>query len=120
MSTYLNSTATTIIVDDASSFPEKNGYIKIGNEICFYKERTSTEFLEVSRGVSGTTELGDLYSSSKFVPTEAETHQAGVNVDNLSNLFLYGMVKSFEKQYLESFPGLSKRRCRQENANQEY
>lgn len=104
LSAYLNSTATTIIVEDASSFPEKNGYIKIGNEICFYKERTSTEFLEVSRGVSGTTQLGDLYSSSKFVSTEAAIHQAGVSVDNLSNLFLYGMVKSFEKQYLESFP----------------
>ena len=104
LSTYLNSSATTIIVDDASSFPERNGYIKIGDEICFYKERTQTEFLEVSRGVSGTTELGSLYSSSKFVSTQAKTHQAGVNVDNLSNLFLYAIVKSFEKQYLESFP----------------
>ncbi|AOV58590.1 structural protein [Synechococcus phage S-CAM3] len=104
LSTYLNSTATTIIVDDASSFPERNGYIKIDNEICFYKERTQTEFLEVSRGVSGTTQLGDLYSSSKFVNSESDTHSSGVFVDNLSNLFLYGIVKSFEKQYLESFP----------------
>lgn len=104
LSTYLNSTATTIIVEDASSFPEKNGYIKIGDEICFYKERTQTEFLEVSRGVSGTTELGDLYSSSKFVSSESASHQSGVSVDNLSNLFLYAIVKSFEKQYLESFP----------------
>jgi len=104
LSTYLNSTATTIIVEDASSFPERNGYIKIGEEICFYKERTQTEFLEVSRGVSGTTELGDLYSSSKFVSSESASHQSGVSVDNLSNLFLYAIVKSFEKQYLESFP----------------
>jgi len=104
LSSYLNSTATTIIVEDASSFPERNGYIKINDEICFYKERTQTEFLEVSRGVSGTTELGDLYSSSKFVNTESDTHSSGVFVDNLSNLFLYGIVKSFEKQYLESFP----------------
>ena len=104
LSSALNSTDTTIIVSDASSFPLRNGYIKIGNEICFYKERTKTEFLEVSRGVSGTTELGDLYSKSKFVSSESTSHQSGVNVDNLSNLFLYGIVKSFEKQYLESFP----------------
>ena len=104
VSSYVNSSDTTIIVEDASSFPIRNGYIKIGNEICFYKERTDTEFLEVSRGVSGTTQLGDLYSSSKFISTNSDTHQAGENVDNLSNLFLYGIVKSFEKQYLQSFP----------------
>lgn len=100
----INSSDTTIIVTDASSFPKKNGYIKIENEICFYKERTDTEFLEVSRGVSGTTQLGDLYSESKFITSSSAPHSAGVSVDNLSNLFLYGIVKSFEKQYLESFP----------------
>jgi hypothetical protein len=104
LSTYLNSSATTILVEDASSFPLKNGYIRINNEICFYKERTDTELLEVSRGVSGTTTLGDLYSSSKFISTEASMHQAGSSVDNLSHLFLYAFVKSFEKEYLDSFP----------------
>lgn len=104
LASFVNSSDTTIIVSDASSFPEKNGYVKIDNEICFYKERTQTELLEVSRGISGTTELGSLYSSSKFVSSESSTHSAGTNVDNLSHLFLYAIVKSFEKQYLESFP----------------
>lgn len=104
LSSYLNSSDTTIIVEDASSFPEKNGYVRIGNEICFYKERTRTELLEVSRGVSGTTTLGDLYNSSKFISTDAAAHQAESNVDNLSHLFLYAFVKSFEKEYLDSFP----------------
>ena len=104
LSTSLNSSDTTIIVADASSFPQKNGYVRIDNEICFYKERTDTELLEVSRGVSGTTELGTLYSSSKFVSSESSSHSAGVNVDNLSHLFLYAIVKSFEQQYLQSFP----------------
>ena len=104
LSSSLNSTDTTIIVADASSFPLKNGYVKIDNEICFYKERTSTELLEVSRGVSGTTQLGDLYSKSKFVSSDSTTHDNGSNVDNLSHLFLYAIVKSFEIQYLESFP----------------
>jgi len=104
LSSSLNTTDTTIIVADASSFPLKNGYVKIGNEICFYKERTSTELLEVSRGVSGTTQLGDLYTKSKFVSEEATSHDLSSNVDNLSHLFLYAIVKSFENQYLESFP----------------
>lgn len=104
LSSSISETDTTIVVEDATSFPEQNGYIKIGNEICFYKERTDTEFLEVSRGVSGNTTLGDLYESSKFVTTQAEPHYTNDTVYNVSNLFLYAFVKSFESQYLGGFP----------------
>ena len=95
---------TTIVVDDATSFPSENGYIKIGKELCFYKTRTDTSFLNVSRGVSGNTKLGDLYSSTEFVTTQASTHSGGELVQNISNLFLYAFVKNFENQYLASFP----------------
>ena len=95
---------TTIVLEDATSFPEQNGYVRIGNEICFYKERTDTDLLEVSRGVSGNVTLGDLYEKSEFVTTSSESHLAGVTVYNVSNLFLYAFVKSFESQYLNTFP----------------
>lgn len=104
LSTNLNATSNTIVVADASSFPQKNGYVRIGNEICFYQERTKTELRFVSRGVSGNTTLGDLYTESEFVTTEAESHFAGEEVYNVSNLFLYAFIKSFESQYLDSFP----------------
>ena len=100
----LSDSATTITVLDARSFPENNGYIKIGKEICFYKSRTDTEFLEVSRGVSGNTKLGDLYNTTEFVTSQASTHSGGELVQNISNLFLYALVKNFEEQYLASFP----------------
>jgi len=99
-----SSSDTTITVSDTSSFPSKNGYIKIGDEICFYKQKTSTSFLQVSRGVSGNITLGDLYESSEFVTTIAASHQSGETVYNISNLFLYAFVKSFESQYLNTFP----------------
>ena len=101
---FVQDAATTIVVEDATSFPEENGYIKIGNEICFYKSRTDTEFLEVSRGVSGNTTLGDLYGESNFVTTQAEPHYVNNEVYNISNLFLYALVKNFESQYLGGFP----------------
>ncbi|QPB08260.1 virion structural protein [Synechococcus phage S-H9-1] len=104
LSVDISDSVTTINVVDASSFPEKNGYIQIGNEICFYKERTDTQFLEVSRGVSGNTKLGDLYTTSNFVSTQASFHPGGSSVNNVSNLFLYALVKSFESQYLGAFP----------------
>ena len=95
---------STIVVEDAQSFPEKNGYIRIDDEIIFYESRTNTEFLNCSRGVSGNTTLGDLYDSTNFVSTTAASHTAGKKVYNISNLFLYAFVKNFENQYLASFP----------------
>ena len=100
----ITSSDTEIEVADATSFPEKNGYIKIDDEICFYKTRTDTVFEEVSRGVSGNTKLGDLYSSTEFVTTQADNHLGGSQVQNISNLFLYALVKNFESTYLASFP----------------
>ena len=95
---------TTITVTDAQSFPKKNGYIRIDNEIIFYATRTDTEFQDCSRGVSGNTSLGDLYEASNFTSTDAAPHNAGQKVFNVSNLFLYALVKNFENQYLGSFP----------------
>ena len=95
---------TTIVVNDASSFPQKNGYIRINNEIIFYTSRTDTEFENCYRGVSGNTTLGDLYTASNFESTEVDSHTAGSAVYNVSNLFLYALVKNFESQYLGSFP----------------
>ena len=68
---------TTITVTDAQSFPKKNGYIRIDDEIIFYATRTDTEFQECSRGVSGNTSLGDLYEASNFTSTDAAAHNAG-------------------------------------------
>ena len=95
---------TTIELVDASSFPVENGYIKINDEILFYKERSGNTLSEVSRGVSGNTKLGDLYEKSNFVTTLAAGHNSGVGVQNISNLFLYAIVKNFESDYLASFP----------------
>ena len=95
---------TTIELVDGSSFPEENGYIKINDEILFYKERSGNTLSEVSRGVSGNTKLGDLYEASNFVTTLAAGHNSGVRVQNISNLFLYAIVKNFESDYLASFP----------------
>ncbi len=104
LTTNIDSFTTSISVEDASSFPKENGYIRINDEICFYKTKIDNEFIDVSRGVSGNTTLGDLYNTTTFVTTEAADHSQGDVVYNISNLFLYAFVKSFEEQYLGSFP----------------
>ena len=104
LAVQITESSSTIVLQDASSFPRKNGYVRIDDEIIFYATRTDTELRECSRGVSGNTTLGDLYDSSDFVSTTAVTHAAGRTVYNVSNLFLYAFVKNFENQYLGSFP----------------
>ena len=104
LDTSITSTDTTIVLQDATSFPKADGYVKIDDEIIFYATRTDTTLSGCSRGVSGNTTLGDLYHESEFVSTTAAAHNAGQKVYNISNLFLYALVKNFEKQYLGSFP----------------
>ena len=103
LSLFAQSTDTSLTVEDTSAFPD-SGYLHIDDEICFYKSKSSTQFLEVSRGVSGNTQLGDLYKESTFVTTQATDHIVPAKVHNISNLFLFALVKSFEKQYLPDFP----------------
>ena len=104
LSSAISSTDTQVTIEDGSSFPEKNGYIKIDTEILFYKERDGNILNDVSRGVSGTTTLGDLYNENSYSDSIASAHASGVNVDNLSHLFLYALTKAFEREYLDSFP----------------
>ena len=56
----------TIVLQDATSFPKQDGYIRIDDEIIFYATRTDTTLQGCSRGVSGNTKIGDLYSKSNF------------------------------------------------------
>jgi len=104
LGTSISSSDDTIVLQDATSFPKKNGYVRIDDEIIFYSTRTNTTLSGCSRGVSGNTTLGDLYNSSTFTGTTAAAHNSGQKVYNISNLFLYAFVKNFENQYLGSFP----------------
>ena len=94
---------TTISVDDTIGFPEE-GLAKIDDEIFFYTGKTDTTFTGILRGVSGNTSLGDLYNTSRFVSTTAATHSSGSKVQNISNLFLYALIQSFESEYLAGVP----------------
>ena len=104
LDTSVSASDDTIVLQDASSFPQKNGYVRIGDEIVFYDTRTATTLSGCVRGVSGNTTLGDLYSESDYKTTTAAPHNSGEKVYNVSNLFIYAFIKSFENQYLGSFP----------------
>lgn len=104
LASSISSSVNTIVLVDGSGFPEKNGYIKINDEIIFYEEKDGNTLTNCFRGVSGNSSLGDLYEKSSFSQTIAEAHSSGDVVLNISNLFLYAIVRNFEQQYLGSFP----------------
>jgi hypothetical protein len=104
LTSSITASDTTIVLDDASGFPEKNGFLQIGDEIIFYAEKNGNTLTECSRGVSANTQLGDIYEKSVFVTSDAAAHGTSDIVVNVSNLFLYGLIKSFESQYLGAFP----------------
>jgi hypothetical protein len=106
----VDSDDTSIYVESTESFPETNGYILVDNEVIFYKSKSDTSFDECYRNVSATTTLGDLYNESEFKYVEnfevgsGVEHISGRLVTNISNLFLYALVKNFEAEYLTKFP----------------
>lgn len=110
LSGNLSASGTTINVTDTTSFPDVNGYILINDEAIFYKSKTSTSFLDCFRNINATTKLGDLYNKSEIKTVEYEdlgngvSHLTGSNILNISNLFLYSLIKNFESQYLGDFP----------------
>lgn len=110
LSSSLTSSATTIDVISTEGFPNKDGYIQVGTEVIFYKQKTPTSFTGCYRNIRGTTKLGDLYHLNDFQQVDDSSvgtgvsHTSGDIVNNLSNLFLSAFIKNFENQYLAGFP----------------
>ena len=96
---------TTVTVSSTKGFPDKHGLFKIDDEIFTYTSKSSTEFIDVTRGFCGITSytdpnnLGELVFSTSI----ADTHTATSSVENLSVLFLQEFYKKV-KSYLT--PGL--------------
>jgi hypothetical protein len=98
----LTSTDTTISVLSTLGFPEENGLVLIDSEIIFYTSKTDTQFLNCSRGYSGTTTLKDV--GTRLTTTTPDSHENESSVRNISKLLLFAMVKNYQDQYLDGFP----------------
>lgn len=100
--------STNIVnVSDTFGFPNRNGLIKLDNELIHYKSKNSTSFIGCSRGFSGITS----YYSSESTPPDFETsvvgvHTSGTHVFNLNSLFLVELYKKYKKQYAPGFDDL--------------
>jgi len=98
-----------ITVQSTAGWPDQYGLIKIDNEIITYKSKTANQFLDCSRGFSGISKIQKDGNSEflDFSITEADEHEAGTLVYNLSNLFLQEFFSKFKKEFLPGFENRS-------------
>lgn len=94
----------TISVSTTEGFPKSYGLILVNNEIILYKSKTSTSFIDCSRGFSGITEYS-VGNSEDFTFSSSETvnHANGSTVKNLSSLFLKEFFNKVKGQFAFGF-----------------
>ena len=98
-----------IEVSSTNGFPDHYGsLLQIDDEIITYTEKTSTSFLNCSRGFSGVKSYNNPNSPDQllFSETSSREHSSGSKVINLSVLFLSEFFRKFKYQYN---PGFSER-----------
>ncbi|HKO43317.1 MAG TPA: hypothetical protein VJU84_08505 [Pyrinomonadaceae bacterium] len=73
LTSSINSSATSMTVASTSTFAD-SGSLKVGDEILYYTSKSSTQFLGLVRGASGTTAASHNAGSSVFAPILAAHH----------------------------------------------
>ena len=86
-------------------FPDRNGLIKIDDEIILYSEKTPNSFTGCIRGFSGVTSYHDLDKTDKltFSESEVDTHSKESTIINLSALLLNEFLLKIKKQFSPGF-----------------
>jgi hypothetical protein len=80
----LLSTDTTITVTSTVGFPKNNGYFQIDEEIIFYREKTSTQFLECVRGTAALVLQSVPKSEVVLTNSTPAEHASGSSVLNIA------------------------------------
>lgn len=96
---------STINVASTYGFPESNGLIKIDSEIILYKSKTSTSFVDCTRGFSGITSYRSTSRPDQLVfsTSEVAEHSNNSSVQNLSTLLLKEFLYKLKKQLIPGF-----------------
>ena len=85
----LSNSSTTVSVKSTQGFPHKNGYIKIGNEIIFYRDKTATTFTNCVRGTKALVLDNIPKSHLTLTTTTAAEHLSSLNTTKVINLAYY-------------------------------
>ena len=109
LSEDLTQTASVIKTQAAGNFtvgfPDKNGLIKIDDEIIFYETKTDSNFEGCRRGFSGITSHVGSNTPDKLVFSSSvgAAHTDGAVIENLNILFLQEFFKKVKTQFAPGF-----------------
>ena len=109
LSEDLTQTASIIKTQAAGNFtvgfPDKNGLIKIDDEIIFYETKTDSNFEGCTRGFTGITSYIGTNTPDKLVfsPSVAGIHTSGSPIQNLNIVFLQEFFKKVKTQFAPGF-----------------
>ena len=101
----VNQTSDIIVVDSTKGFPNQYGLLKIDDEIITYTGITTNSFTGCIRGFSGITTYRQVNNPEEleFSTSQAGIHTSGVEVKNLSSLFLQEFYNKIKYTFV---PGL--------------
>jgi len=91
-----------IFVDNTIGFPDRNGLIKIDDEIILYQERGTNSFKTCTRGFSGISK-SNLSEELVFSSSETDSHTSGSTVENISGLSLRLFLEKLKSQISPGF-----------------
>lgn len=97
-------TDTTITVSSTLGFPLTNGYIKIDDEIIFYKEKTETQFLDCVRGTSALVLENIPQSQVILVNSTTEEHASGTDVINVAYTYSSEFFRRIKSEIANLIP----------------
>ena len=109
LSEDLSQTANIIKTQAAGNFtvgfPDKNGLLKIDDEIIFYETKTDSNFEGCTRGFSGITSHIGSNTPDKLVFSSSvgAAHTDGAVIENLNILFLQEFFKKVKTQFAPGF-----------------
>jgi len=100
----ISDTASTITVEDTSGFPVSNGYIRINQEIIFYKTKTSTQFLNCIRGTSAFLVETIPVSQVVYTSSASSIHNQNDVVENLAYTFTEEFFRRIKSEIAPNIP----------------
>lgn len=104
LSSNLLSTDTSITVESTVGFPSNNGYIQIDDEIIFYREKSSTQFLDCVRGTKALVLKNIPKSEVILVDSESGEHKSGSHVYNIAYTYAIEFFRRIKSEIAPLIP----------------
>ncbi len=104
LTSNINNSVTTITVESTNGFPVSNGYIRINDEIIFYRTKTDTQFLNCVRGTAAFLVETIPLSQVVYTSSKSSSHDQNDIVENLAYTFTEEFFRRIKSEIAPNIP----------------